>query len=209
MNHARWWHLMNTWGFHPNEDTYEALVSAYSQKHRHYHNAHHIDACLMHIDSCLTQIEHPQEVELALWFHDAIYEPLSANNELKSAEWAASFLSSNDANPESISRVYQLIMATVHKAPPETGDESLLVDIDLSILGTDAETYDAFERAIRKEYRMVPLFLYKRKRVAVLQGFLEREFIYENESFRSILEPNARNNLIAAIKKLTGVTYDS
>lgn len=204
MNYQRWLDLMNSWNFPANQETFDALVSAYSEKHRHYHNRQHIEACLKHIDRCASHMDNPRQVELALWFHDAVYNPLSANNELKSAEWAVSFLSSNGVSLEKSSDVYSLIMATVHNSPPATKDQSLLIDIDLSILGSDEKIYDVFEYAVRQEYKMVPSFLYKRKRAAVLKGFLDRCAIYNNEPFKSEWEARARHNLSRAISRLIG-----
>ena len=193
---------MSVWGFDQHQETYNQLVSAYSQKHRHYHTLEHIAACLKHVDICAAQMENPREVELALWFHDAIYEPFSAKNELTSAEWASSFLVANGADSDAVTRVYQLIMATTHDSPIQTQDESILVDIDLSILGADPHTYDLFEKAIREEYKSVPLFIYKSKRAAVLRGFLERDRIYRHEPFFTEREQQARRNLAKAVDNL-------
>lgn len=202
MNLERWSRLMSNWGFGQHPETYDQLVSFYSQKHRHYHTLEHIAACLKHVDTCVAQMKNPREVELALWFHDAIYEPLSAKNELKSAEWATSFLLANGTDADTVSRIYRLIMATTHDAPIQTQDESILVDIDLSILGADPHTYDSFEKAIRAEYKSVPLFIYKRKRAAVLRGFLERDRIYRHEPFFTEREQQARRNLAKAVDNL-------
>lgn len=202
MNIQRWTRLMDNWGFGPNQQTFDALVKAYGERHRHYHTAQHIDACLLNLDRCALQLEHPHEVELALWFHDAVYNPLSKNNELESANWAVSFLSENQAPIDAIQRVQALIMATVHDAPALSKDASLLIDIDLAILGAQPQAYEAFEKAVRNEYRLVPGFIYRKKRAEILRQFLGRERIYQNEPFTSQLEALARINLTQAISNL-------
>ncbi len=204
MNIDRWFRLMGAFGFDNNEGTFRSLLSAYSEKHRHYHTIEHVADCLRHLDTCSAQIKEPREVELAIWFHDAIYNPLSGKNERKSADWAASFLSINSAADGLADKVHQLIMLTKHDALPHTNDASILVDIDLAILGADAATYSVFEQAVRKEYQIIPIFLYRKKRAAVLRGFIERPFIYQNEPFKSECEQQARVNLANAISNLTG-----
>lgn len=202
MNLDRWLTLMGLWGFGRNEETFNSLMSAYTEKGRHYHSDKHVAACLRHLDSCISQVAKPREVELALWFHDAIYKPLSDSNEQQSADWAASFLSKNGATGEEIARVHRLIMVTKHNAPTQTKDESILIDIDLSILGADPQTYDLFERGVRNEYKLVPKFMYRRKRAEVLKSFLERPSIYQNEPFSTEHERQARENLRNAISQL-------
>jgi len=78
------------------------------------------------------------------------------------------------------------------------------VDIDLSILGADAKTYDEFEKAVRQEYRIIPMFIYRRKRAEVLHSFLLRPHIYQNEPFLSEREHQARANLSNAVSQLSG-----
>lgn len=204
MKRERWSKLMGAFGFGANEATFHSLCKAYSEKHRHYHTGEHVQACLKHLDVCAAQADHPEEIEIALWFHDAIYKPLSRDNERKSADWASAFLSANSAPPEVADRVHRLIMVTEHNVAIHTKDESILVDIDLSILGADAKTYDGFEKAVRQEYRMVPGFIYRRKRAEILHGFLLRPHIYRNEPFLSEREHQARANLSNAVSQLSG-----
>ena len=177
MNPERWAKLMGAFGFGANEDTFHSLNAAYTEKHRYYHTREHIQACLEHFNDFSSQAEHPEEIEIALWFHDSIYNPLSSNNERKSADWASSFLLANGARPEAVERVRRLIMATQHNVAIHTKDESILLDIDLSILGADAKTYDMFEKAVRQEYRIIPMFIYRRNRAEVLNSFLLRPHI--------------------------------
>jgi predicted metal-dependent HD superfamily phosphohydrolase len=195
---------MGAFGFDHNEGAFHSLISAYSERHRCYHTLAHVSDCLRHLDTCSALINEPRELELALWFHDAIYNPLSGNNERKSADWAISFLSTNSANDDLKAKIHGLILATKHDASPHTKDESILVDIDLAILGSDATTYNRFEKAIRQEYKIIPIFLYQKKRAELLKRFLERPLIYQNEPFKSEREQQARANLANAISNLTG-----
>lgn len=198
----RWRRLMEAWSLNSNEDTFQALVDAYSEPGRHYHTLAHVDACLHHLDRCSPDVERPCELELALWFHDAVYQPLSGDNEKRSADWASSFLLENGASPEAAARVHRLIMVTEHNVPTVTRDESFLVDIDLTILGSDANTYEVFERGVRQEYQEVPETIFRKRRAEVLKGFLERGAIYQNEPFTTERETQARLNLATALTRL-------
>ena len=85
---------------------------------------------------------------------------------------------------------------------PIDDDARLVVDIDLSILGQAEQVYDVFERSVREEYKWVPWFLYRRKRIEILRSFLERESIYGTDRFRQRYESGARSNLDRAIRRL-------
>ena len=202
MTLERWQQLMNRLGISLNKDTYQALTKSYSEKHRRYHTGEHINATLKHLDSVAGLANDVVEIELALWFHDAIYKPFSANNELDSADWAVQFLVDNEIEKGRIDRVYKLIMATVHTAKTEGNDQLLMVDIDLSILGTSSLIYDQFEKDVRYEYKLVPYFLYRKKRKEICVSFLERDRIYQYDFFYELLERQARINLTNAIKRL-------
>jgi predicted metal-dependent HD superfamily phosphohydrolase len=138
---------------------------------------------------------HPGEVELALWFHDAVYDPKGQDNEARSADWATEALAQTGASGEVQQRVRALIMATCHDAEPDGDDARLLVDIDLAILGAEPPRFAEYDQQVRAEYRWVPGWLYRRKRKEVLAGFLARPAIYGTERFRERLEARARENL--------------
>ena len=201
MNLERWHALMSQWGVPDSDATFSDLLSAYSESHRHYHNATHIDDCLAQFDRAASLAEQPHEVEIALWFHDAIYQPTSSRNEQKSAEWASRFLISVGAPEERSDRVSKHILATVHAA--DTADDTaLVVDVDLSILGRAPSDFERYEKAIREEYKWVPGPLFRRKRIAILQSFLDRPVIYGTDYFRELYETQARVNLEWAIECL-------
>lgn len=203
MHLDRWQTLMAGLNLPSNDDTFHALVAAYAQPHRQYHTQAHISACLNHLDQFSDYPVHKTELELALWFHDAIYKPFRDDNELQSALWAERFLANNGAPAGLIENTTRLIMATVHNGRCEAPDEQALVDIDLAILGADSSTYQGFEKQVRQEYKWVPSFLYRRKRRELLASFLDRNSIYHSDSFRQRLETQARSNMAEAIKQLS------
>ncbi len=201
-NLQNWQRLMQSWGLAENRETFDRLETAYAESWRHYHTAEHIDACLRHVDRFDQALEQREEVEIALWFHDAVYKPFSSRNEAESADWAVEFLADNGVPESRQARVRELILVTQHDCPTQTKDQSILVDIDLAILGATPEVYEEFEHNVRREYRFVPGFIYRRKRAALLEDFLNRSRIYINEPFATERESQARTNLKHAISKL-------
>ncbi len=189
-------------GWQHNDAVYQSLDNAYAEGHRHYHNKSHIKATLGHLDEVKAMADYPLEIELALWFHDAIYRPFSSTNERDSANWACIFMTQNQASDDMISRVKELIMATCHNAPTSTIDQSLMVDVDLSILGASSDLYASYERWIRLEYRWVPGFIYRRKRKALLGYFLAQKPIFKTTHFQQKFEAQAIKNLTWALQQI-------
>ena len=202
MNQDRWQALMNRLQFDANKQTFDELDKAYTQPHRRYHTTEHISAMLRHVDRVNDLLEQPSLVELAIWFHDAIYAPFSSTNEADSAVWAVKFLNDNGALANDADVVSDLIMATLHNSKVSNNDQALLVDIDLSILGTEPNVYQQFEKDIRFEYKRVPYFLYKKKRKEILKGFLDRTSVYQTAFFIDQYEVRARNNMKRALQQL-------
>ena len=202
MDKLRWHRLLESLGLNAEDATFAKLQAAYCEKHRAYHTVHHIDDCLSQLDLTMDLIDNPVAVEFAIWFHDAIYRPFSKTNEEDSADWAVEFLVSNDAGEALTTEVSRLILATKHNVPLQSNDESLLVDIDLTILGSEPEIYAQFEDNIRFEYRNVPGMIFRKKRAQLLRAFMERESIYGNQRFRDLYESQARKNLRHAVEIL-------
>lgn len=139
-------------------------------------------------------------IECAIWYHDVIYDPRSARNEILSAEYFRAGIGVH-LEPALVSEVSRLILATDHRSHRSySHDESLLIDIDLSILGGDTELYDEYSKAIRLEYSHVPDDAYCEGRSAVLTGFLENT-IFTTLPFLK-LEANARNNILREVAAL-------
>ena len=168
-------------------------MERYSEPQRAYHTLQHLEECFALFPEGLA--EHPGEVLLALWFHDAIYEPKRNDNEQRSADWGAEVLAAAGAHAEVIARFRELVLATRHEAQPQTADACLLVDLDLSILGAEPHRFDEYEAQVRSEYRHVPDFFFARGRAKILKQFLARPSIYSTAYFKGRFEAQARANL--------------
>lgn len=179
-----------------------ALVARYSEPARKYHTLQHLDACLAHLTTLRPLAQHPDEIALALWFHDAVYEIGGSSNEAQSAQWARAALQAAGAPPAVVQRVSDLVMVTCHAVAPRTRDEEVLLDVDLSILGARPAVFDAYEAQIRAEYAQVPPELFRPRRRRILGEFLARERIYHTDAFHERLEAQARANLARSIRQL-------
>lgn len=184
------------------EQLYHQLVACYSEPHRKYHTIQHLNECLKHLESVCALGDPADEVELALWFHDAIYDTGKKDNEKRSAEWARDSVLAAGVSSEKADRIYGLIMATMHNAVPVGRDAEVLVDIDLGILGAGADRFDDYEVQVREEYSWVPESLYRAARRKVLEQFVNREWIYSTELFRNKYEARARQNIARSLARL-------
>ena len=200
---GRWSQLwQRATGAEPPPEQFETLTKQYAEPHRHYHNANHILDCLAEFDRHLSKASDPIATELAIWFHDAIYDTRAADNEERSAELAEEWLTRSGAAKRLITAVKSLVLATklhdVHGHP----DAPLLVDIDLSILGRSSQRFWNYEAQIRQEYAWADRMVFAAKRAEILRRFLARKQIYHTEIFHEQLEAAARANLTASIKRL-------
>lgn len=178
------------------------LLARYAEPHRGYHTRQHLDECLALSGEFGHLAERPAEVEIALWFHDAIYDVNRHDNEALSADWASQALLGAGAAAEVAARVAALVLATRHSVAPDTSDEQLLVDIDLAILGAAPARFAEYEAQIRIEYAHVPVEVFNEKRGQILAGFLARPVLYGTPALRERFEAPARANLQAALKAL-------
>ena len=175
------------------EALYQDLAARYREPHRRYHTLQHLEECFARFDELTALAEHPRDVELAIWFHDAIYDTRRTDNEARSAAWARSIAGERVAN---------LVMATRHETLPQSADEKALVDVDLWILAARRERFDEYEAQVREEYGWVPAFVYRRKRREVLEGIAARPAIYSTAAFVERYEAQARENLARSLARL-------
>ena len=183
---------------------YEELARAYNGNNRHYHNLNHIAHMLNLLNDVEAYVFDLDTLKLAIWYHDVVYSSRKNDNEEKSAELAKNRLKSFNFDEKLIEIVQNLIISTKkHQVIlTENADNAFLLDIDLSILGSQWETYLEYSKKIRKEYAIYPNFMYKKGRKKVLSHFLEREQLYFTEYFRSKLELQARENVAKELNML-------
>jgi predicted metal-dependent HD superfamily phosphohydrolase len=203
----RWLQTWRRLGATPKDTSFERLVAAYSEPHRHYHTVRHLHDTFALLDEIARFEPVSVEVELALWFHDVVYDPRAKDNEALSALWAAQELATiPDAvsvSEHMVRRVESLVLATKHsKALPADHQMALLLDVDLSILGAPFERFREYETEVRREYAWVPALAYRVGRTRVLEGFLQRPALFNTSFCQQRFESQARSNLAWAKTEL-------
>ena len=181
---------------------WQELRAAYTEPWRAYHNLGHIGHCLEEFAAVRKLANDPLSIEVAIWFHDVIYDTHGKDNEERSADFAEAVLRKAGQPKSFTEAIRDLILATKHQAQPAANDARLLVDIDLAILGQPLERYTEFEQQIRREYAWVSNPDFAAGRSAILNGFLNRERIFASPDFIQKYEQPARANLTWAIKRL-------
>jgi predicted metal-dependent HD superfamily phosphohydrolase len=200
--HEQWLATWRELGAAAPSGAYEEVMARYAEPHRHYHTARHLDECFAELSAVRGDAARPAEVELALWFHDAIYDTTRHDNEQRSAEWARTVAAQAGLDASVGQRVAALIMATRHDALPADADAAVLVDVDLSILGAPPLRFDEYEREVREEYAQVPKAVFRRERRKILRRLLERPQLYNTPQMRESHERRARANLERSVARL-------
>lgn len=204
MNHlAQIW--QNTWndvGGAAPKGWLAQVLDAWDEPHRHYHNRRHLEECLAAFQPVRSQCRHPGEVALALWFHDAVYNTHSNTNEADSADLAERAMFEAGLTGPVVGRVRHLILSSAHANTLATGDEAVMRDVDVLVLGADAERYSQYQQGVREEFSWVPEPVFKEGRSRVLQSFLGKPRIYLLPEFYDRYELSARRNLQRELKVL-------
>jgi predicted metal-dependent HD superfamily phosphohydrolase len=181
----------------------QRILSGYSGRGRHYHNLVHLEALLGWVDRLEDQLTDPVALRWAILYHDIIYKSRRKDNETASAAVARKEMSRFGLQEDLISRVEDMINRTQHHdGEGADADTRLMLDMDLSILGTTPEIYQEYTAQVRREYRWVPAILYRKGRAAVLKSFLERDRIYFSDYFYNNFEAAARQNLQRELDRL-------
>lgn len=173
---------------------FSIVTEHYANPNRHYHNLNHIENLIAQIQQLsLSTDDNAILINVAL-FHDVIYKAGRKDNESKSAEFAAYWLSKLNLGPIESLLICNIIRATnTHQSSDFL--TRLFLDIDLSILGVNEEAYQEYTFQIRKEHNQIPNSLYKIGRKRFLKQMLSREVIFATHEYFEAFENNARKNL--------------
>jgi predicted metal-dependent HD superfamily phosphohydrolase len=168
---ADWVKLLGRYGVAPADAQapFDVLAAAYSAPERHYHNLDHLIEMFRVAGRLASIIDDvpaaavartparggtydPAAVELAIWFHDAVYDPRAKDNEARSGELAVDLLGPIGVPRSTLEKVVRLVRATAHLSaadPPADRDTAVLLDADLAVLGASEDRYRRYAAAIR------------------------------------------------------------
>ena len=202
---AGWVQLLAQYGVEPAAayPVFDRLVAAHSEPHRFYHTLEHVHEVLRVAGRLADAATDPSAVQLAAWFHDAVYDPRAADNEARSAAHAVELLAPLGVPESVLGHVADMIRATAHTATADVdADTAVLLDADLAILSAEDRRYARYAADIRREYAWVDDAAYQVGRTKVLQGFLHRPRIYRTERMFAAAEHAARRNIGSEIERL-------
>ncbi len=193
----------------------DVLIAAYDAQGRAYHNKTHLQDVLQKLDWAREALPQSGDmgtmpvaeqhrlfdtIELALWYHDAVYDAKAADNEAQSRDLLLHDAKKFGLAPMIADAAASLIDLTADHKKASTLEERIMMDCDLSILGAPADIFSTYDRGIRQEYNHIPAPIYKAARRLVLAGFLNQPQIFKTTAFHDRLETAARENLRAATK---------
>jgi predicted metal-dependent HD superfamily phosphohydrolase len=192
---------------------FDRLIRQHNQVGRHYHTSVHLKEMLDYLNlleegAVVSDQQHKAILRLAVFFHDAVYDPQSNTNEEDSSHLFEQFtreVGSTILGASAVATVITCILATQrHKVIPGevTMLQELFLDIDMAVLGKKMQAYRAYAALIRKEYHFVPQAVYCKKRAEILESFLASKQIYLTTVMRCALEKNARQNIKDEIESL-------
>ncbi len=182
--------LRDRWPLPGAHDVRDALLAAYADPARGYHDTLHLTEVLDRLDELAEADEafDAVPVRLAAWFHDGVYDGVPGAEE-RSARWAEQSL--GDAE------VARLVRLTEHHRPAE-GDRNgmALCDADLAILAADDDRYSDYCAAVRREYAHVTDADFAVGRALVLRDLLAKPSLFQTRHGRATWEARARANML-------------
>jgi len=186
---------------------WDELIRHYSEPQRLYHNLSHIMVLLRYAETHRHQIQELETVELAIWFHDVIYDTHLPDNERRSAAWSRRAMMAMQIEKSRMLAVLQCIVATENHelAASHMPDLPLFLDMDIAILGSRENIYKEYSELIRAEYGWMPIEQYRLGRGKFLQTLLARPTIFLTPAMAE-LEHQARLNLAAEWRELSHLT---
>ena len=179
-----------------------AVVAAWSEPHRRYHDLAHLAAVLGLVGELAAEAADPDAVRLAAWYHDVVYDPTRADNEQVSAARARAGLRGL-VDDDRLAEVERLVLLTAgHDPDPDDADGAVLCDADLAVLAGPPEAYAVYASAVRAEYGHLSDAEFTAGRIAVLERLLALPALYRSPAVAAEWTPRARANLTAELALL-------
>lgn len=198
---ALWVRSLNTGTAGDSDEVFGKVLAHYSESHRRYHTPQHIEHCLRQFDHAVAHVKEQDTVEMAIWFHDIIYDIPPTQNELKSAQLFRS-ITKDRIDPTLCQNVYDMILITMHKVTPTRNDEKLLVDVDLSSFALPWEEFKKDSENVREEFSNKSDQDFYSAHIKFMQSLLDRPSFFSSDFFREKFEANARENVQRLIEEL-------
>lgn len=181
------------------------VLARYAEPHRSYHGVRHLAEVLAAVERLAPYAERADDVRLAAWFHDAVYDPSAGDNEEASAAWAEQVLADLRVPPPTVASVARLVRLTAtHDPAPLDRDGIVLCDADLAVLAGDASRYAEYVAGVRREYAHLDDETFTAGRRAVLAALLARGPLYGTEHGQVQWEARARDNMARELGALSG-----
>ena len=181
-----------------------AVVAAWSEPHRRYHDLAHLAAVLRLVGALAGAAADPDAVRLAAWYHDIAYEPERTDNEQVSAARARVGLRGLVPD-ERVDEVERLVLLTArHDPAPDDANGAVLCDADLAVLAGPPDAYAVYASAVREEYRHLSDDEFTAGRIAVLEHLLALPALYRTPEAAHQWAERATANLTAELALLRG-----
>jgi predicted metal-dependent HD superfamily phosphohydrolase len=179
-----------------------AVVAAWSEPHRRYHDLAHLAAVLGLVGELSGSADDADAVRLAAWYHDIVYEPERTDNEQVSAGRARAGLRGlvPDARVDEVERL--VLLTAGHDPAPDDANGAVLCDADLAVLAGPPDAYAAYASAVREEYGQLSDEEFTTGRIAVLEHLLALPALYRTPEAARQWADRAAANLTAELTLL-------
>lgn len=186
-------------------EVFADIIARHSEPHRQYHGLSHLTALLDLLSKHAPHLPAGSAPRLALWWHDAVYDPTAKDNEDQSAILARDHLTRLGAPTALIDDVARITFITKnHWAGGSAGDGDYFLDADIAILGAPPAVYDAYTSGVRQEYSWAPDDAFRAGRSAFLANALTWPRLFRTDVFETAYAAQARANMQRELAAMTG-----
>jgi len=161
--------LLNKWNIKCDVNT---LLSMWNESHRAYHTLNHLNDVIDQINENKSKYSEKEYEKLMLTalFHDCVYNPMSNDNEEKSAKFFIECCL--DKSNSDVLEVKQMILDTkTHKSTTNLSES--FNNYDMCIVERDFDQLLEWENVIAEEYKGYDTVVYKNGRLKFLESLMD------------------------------------